>query len=148
MTHICVSKLHIIGSGNGLVGDKPLSEPLLEYFNFTLRNKLQWNVNRNSYIYFFSRKHIRDCRLRYVGHFVSASMCTSSVWKYDREWVCGNYITHNVHWYRMICKVRKTAFMLILSSLEWRHNGRDSVSNHQPLDYLLNRLFKRRSKKT
>ena len=33
-------------------------------------------------------------------------------------------------------------------SLRWRHNGRDSVSNHQPHDYLLNRLFGRRSKKT
>ena len=34
------------------------------------------------------------------------------------------------------------------SSLLWRHNGRDGVSNHQPHDYLLNRLFRRRSKKT
>ena len=33
-------------------------------------------------------------------------------------------------------------------SLRWRHNGRDSVSNHQPHDCLLNRLFGRRSKKT
>ena len=33
-------------------------------------------------------------------------------------------------------------------SLHWRHNGRDSVSNHQPYDCLLNRLFRRRSKKT
>ena len=33
-------------------------------------------------------------------------------------------------------------------SLQWRHNGRDSVSNHQPYDCLLNRLFRRRSKKT
>ena len=32
-------------------------------------------------------------------------------------------------------------------SLQWRHNGRDSVSNHQPHDCLLNRLFRRRSKK-
>ena len=28
------------------------------------------------------------------------------------------------------------------------HNGRDSVSNHQPHDCLLNRLFRRRYKKT
>ena len=27
-------------------------------------------------------------------------------------------------------------------SLEWRHNGRDGVSKHQPRDCLLNRLFK------
>ena len=34
------------------------------------------------------------------------------------------------------------------ATLQWRHNGRDSVSNHQPHDCLLNRLFGRRSKKT
>ena len=33
-------------------------------------------------------------------------------------------------------------------SLQWRHNGRHGVSNHQPHDCLLNRLFRRRSKKT
>ena len=31
---------------------------------------------------------------------------------------------------------------------QWRHNGRDGVSNHQPHHCLLNRLFGRRSKKT
>ena len=33
------------------------------------------------------------------------------------------------------------------SSLLWRHNGRDCLSNHQPHDCLLNHLFRRRSKK-
>ena len=37
---------------------------------------------------------------------------------------------------------------IIQSSLQWRHNDHDSVSNHQPHGCLLNRLFKRRSKKT
>ena len=32
-------------------------------------------------------------------------------------------------------------------ALQWRHNGHDGVSNYQPHDYLLNRLFGRRSKK-
>ena len=32
--------------------------------------------------------------------------------------------------------------------LQWRHNGRDSISNHQPHDCLLNHLYRRRSKKT
>ena len=36
----------------------------------------------------------------------------------------------------------------VSSSLRWRHNDRDSVSNHQPHECLLNRLFRRRSKKT
>ena len=34
------------------------------------------------------------------------------------------------------------------STFRWRHNGCDSVSNHQPHHCLLNRLFRRRSKKT
>ena len=33
-------------------------------------------------------------------------------------------------------------------SLQWRHNGCDNVSNHQPHDCLLNHLFRRKSKKT
>ena len=35
-----------------------------------------------------------------------------------------------------------------VTTLRWRHNERDSVSNHLPHDCLLNRLFRRRSKKT
>ena len=33
-------------------------------------------------------------------------------------------------------------------TLQWLHNGCDGVSSHQPYHFLLNRLFKRRSKKT
>ena len=33
-------------------------------------------------------------------------------------------------------------------TLRWRHNELDGVSDHQPHDCLLNRLFRRRSKKT
>ena len=33
-------------------------------------------------------------------------------------------------------------------SLHWIHNGHDGVSNHQSHGCLLNRLFRRRSKKT
>ena len=35
-----------------------------------------------------------------------------------------------------------------LHSLQWRHNGCDGGSNHQPHNCLLNRLFGRTSKKT
>ena len=34
------------------------------------------------------------------------------------------------------------------STLKWRHNERDDVSNHQPHDCWPNRLFRRRSNKT
>ena len=33
-------------------------------------------------------------------------------------------------------------------ALQWRHNGHDGISNHQPHHCLLNRLFGRRSKKS
>ena len=36
----------------------------------------------------------------------------------------------------------------LVTSLQWRHNERDSISDHQPHDYLLSRLFRRRSNKT
>ena len=39
-------------------------------------------------------------------------------------------------------------YHFILHTLQWRHNGRDGVSNHQPHDCLLNCQFRRRSKKT
>ena len=53
VTDICVSKLTIISLNNGLspARAKPLSEPKLKYFNWTLGNKLQWNLNWNSYIF-------------------------------------------------------------------------------------------------
>ena len=36
----------------------------------------------------------------------------------------------------------------IYLTLQWRHNGRDGVLNHQPHHRLLNRLFRRKSNKT
>ena len=44
-----------------------------------------------------------------------------------------------------------TFYVAVITSVEplqWRHNGRDSVPNHQHHDCFLNRLFRRRSKKT
>ena len=53
--------------------------------------------------------------------------------------VFNGYYLYAIQLLHSICSVK---------SLHWRHNGRDSVSNHQPHDCLLNRLFRRRSKKT
>ena len=39
-------------------------------------------------------------------------------------------------------------FGLTIKTLRWRHNAHDGVSNHQPHDFLPNRLFRRRSKNT
>ena len=37
---------------------------------------------------------------------------------------------------------------IVLAPLRWRHNDHAGVSNHQPHGCLLNRLFRRKSKKT
>ena len=44
--------------------------------------------------------------------------------------------------------VEMHAMDLPIFSLQWRHNGRDGVSNHQPHDCLFNCSFRRKSKKT
>ena len=53
--------------------------------------------------------------------------------------------------YRFWCTMQFTSSLtirLMKSSLHWRHNDHDGVSNQQPHGCLLNRLFRRRSKKT
>ena len=45
-------------------------------------------------------------------------------------------------------RAQMSVVSLAAATLRWRHNGHDSVSNHQHHDCLLNRLFRRRSKKT
>ena len=43
--------------------------------------------------------------------------------------------------------IKENTKALLPFSLQWRHNGCDGVSNHQPHHCLLNRLFRHRSKK-
>ena len=50
-----------------------------------------------------------------------------------------------IWWPRMECQ--RNEISIEFESLQWRHNGHDVGSNHQRLDCLLNRLFRRRSKK-
>ena len=57
--------------------------------------------------------------------------------------VCGEF-----NWIIPILTRRYFISSFRYCSLQCRHNGRDVVSSHQPYDYLLNRLFRCRSKKT
>ena len=50
VTHICVSKLTIIGSDNGLSPDHYLKQ-CWNIVSWTHRNKLQWNFDWNLYIF-------------------------------------------------------------------------------------------------
>ena len=69
------------------------------------------------------------------------------IWSYETDplfcckyFLCSKSLQHT-EWFNWNLKAPT------VSSLRWRHNGRDSISNHQPHDCLLNRLFRRRSKK-
>ena len=54
----------------------------------------------------------------------------------------------NVCHYRVVSLQLSQQFDDIHKRLQLRHNERDDVSNYQPQNCLLNRLFRRRSKKT
>ena len=50
----------------------------LNIVNWTVRKKLQWHFDQNSYI-FIEENAIWKCRLEHGGHFVSALMCSSQI---------------------------------------------------------------------
>ena len=77
------------------------------------------------------------------GHYDVSAMMFVVFWdtfykQISQLVVCGNLID------------KTTQFCELYSDiiLQWRHNGPDGVSSHQPHACLLNRLFRRRSKKT
>ena len=47
-----------------------------------------------------------------------------------------------------VAKTIKHSEPVFILPLQWRHNGHNGVSNHQPRDCLRSRLFRRRSKET
>ena len=65
---------------------------------------------------------------------------TVEVWEWISNFI--SYIINDVNSSMLGLK------LIYVSSLHWRHNDQDGVSNHQPHGCLLNRLFRRRSKKT
>ena len=123
VTHICVVKLTIISSDNGL---SPGRHQAIIWTNAGILLIgpfiLHWNDNQDSYI------------------FIQENAFENIVWKMAA--ILSRPQCVNVVLYRTIYP-----YWLLLPLL-WRHNGHGSVSNHQPHDCLLSRLFRRRSKKT
>ena len=58
----------------------------------------------------------------------------------QEPWICRHHLQASLPQYS--CR------WVEVCALRWRHNDHDSVSNYQPHGCLLNRLFRRRSKKT
>ena len=59
-------------------------------------------------------------------------------------------ISHLVYtfWFKLLPKCHLFYIGFKCGTLRWRHNDHAGVSNHQPPGCLLNRLFRRKSKKT
>ena len=68
------------------------------------------------------------------------------------RWAPWTLLSGMFNWYSEIRFLSCVSYLCLslchAGSLLWRHNGRDGVLSHQPQDCLLNRLFRRRSKKT
>ena len=75
-----------------------------------------------------------------------------TIFLFDMVWYCPIFILCT----DMKDAICETVLMLVtvevaaalMATLQWRHNGRDDVSNHRHLDGSINRLVRCRSKKT
>ena len=90
----------------------------------------------------------------FVSQYVSIGSGNglSPNWWQAITWTNADPVHWRVHadtWWKLIdWKYRYCRLAEDTESLQWRHNGLDSVANHQPHDYLFSRLFGRRSEKT
>ena len=118
---------------------------ILSKYKFT-SHEAHWNLNSNCYVVWHSLGHLNavGCGLwdaiqvfwsRWCGPRDAAQLgirvgeCTQRM--QPRGYGC---------WYYFNTKMDSTLY--------WRHSDHGGVSNHQPHGCLLNRLFRRRSKKT
>ena len=110
-----------IGSNNGLLTDtKPFPESMFTYHQWGLAAFIRWEIYRKWNI------SILDMSLAILISRLKPHLSGES---YKKKMLI-KYQYNSVH------------------ALHWRHTDHDGVSNHQPHCCLLNRLFRRRSKKT
>ena len=75
-----------------------------------------------------------------------SGICTHSLKEADPFWVVDLGSIYRISHVSITNRLHHSGNSL--NTLQWRHNERDGVSNHQPRDCLFNRLFRRRSQKT
>ena len=66
---------------------------------------------------------------------------------YKDEIACQSRLCTSAYNFRADSRFAPSQWGTSLQTLQWRNNGRDSISNCRRIDCLLNRLFRRRSKK-
>ena len=103
------------------------------------------SMNNNNYLYFHqgSISSIVEQRPTFmIAREVQQSTIDKSFIP-NRTWTSFSSIFR--HHFALSCSIHPLVHCI---ALQWCHNVCDGVSNHQPHDCLLNRLFRRRSKNT
>ena len=81
-------------------------------------------------------------------HFVIKYNCSIHSVKKKSIWGLQSWSTINTTSRMCFKSLYNVIYLTTVLTLQWLHNERDGVPNHRSLDFLLNRLFRRRSKKT
>ena len=117
-----------------LSGDKPLSEPMMV--------RLQTHICVTQHLWVdITHKIIWLFLLNLIGYLVGFRCFATEVLSMLLSFIIDFY-------YWVVRKVCISTKQIHSPALQWRHNGCDSVSNHQPHDCLPKDVFRRKSKET
>ena len=110
-------------------GEFPAQRPVTHSFDVFFGLRLIKRLSKHSRGWWFeTRSHPLWRHYNGYSAYTAPSKCLASLW------LAGQFV---------VIPLLRCSF-----PLQWRHNGRDRVSNHQPHDCFLNHLFRHRSKKT
>ena len=126
------------------LGDKPLSEPMMVRLpTHICVTQPQWvnNLYRSSYCIANTYLLIHSNRKQHFNHSLGMPCLMLARARY------GYGVEQHQQWENMVllgksenkCGTGLDIMSCHPESLQWRHNGHDIVSNHQPHDCLLNR---------
>ena len=111
----------------------------------TYSNEFYWMKIYEFFLKFHKNTFLLGDQLTKSQHWIRQA----TTWTNDDQATNVNVLVTRSRWDTMPTSVWVTTLMeAYFTASWWRHNGCDSVSNHQPYHCLLNRLFRRRSKKT
>ena len=124
--------IHLTAGNSTATGEVPSQRPVTRSFDIFFDLRLNKWLSKQSQVCWFETQ---SCAL--------SRHCNGN--KTDDDYKMSMLLTRVVLLGLMI--LLKVAPAYAVNTLHWSLNGRDSVSNHQPHHCLLNRLFRRRSKK-
>ena len=102
-------------------------------------------VTRSFDVYFDLRLNKRLCK-QSCGWWFETLLCP--LWRHSNEKRRSRALFLLQSQYHVCSDLKyEHPFNLVFETLHWRHNDHGGVSNHQPQGCLINRLFRRRSKK-